>query len=118
MDIYKHGEESRGYYGRASRNSPANRKGCIADPLLTCVPVQKYIVPLLHKQIGVGNCLVYMWVELRVEVIPDKEIEVRNEVYDAQTEREVQKELWDQWVNTGGAELADLREERSMVRDG
>jgi hypothetical protein len=99
-------------------NTPANRKGCVADPLLTCVPVLGYINPLLHTQIGVGNMLVdsfYWWVELRVEVIPDEEIEARSDVYDAQTEWEIHKELWDQWVNTRGGELADLREERSMV---
>jgi hypothetical protein len=99
-------------------NTPANRKGCVADPLLTCVYVRRYIIPLLHTQIGVGNRLIdsyYMWVELRVEVIPDEEIEARVEVYEAHTEWEIQKELWDQWVNTRGTELADLREERLMV---
>jgi len=38
-------------------NDAVNIKGCIEAPLFDSVPVQNYIVPVLHLLIGVGNNL-------------------------------------------------------------
>jgi hypothetical protein len=38
-------------------NDAVNIKGCTETPLFNSVPVQNYIVPVLHLLIGVGNNL-------------------------------------------------------------
>jgi len=36
---------------------PENLKGCTEEPLFDCVPVDNYIIPVLHLLIGIGNNL-------------------------------------------------------------
>jgi hypothetical protein len=55
------------------------------------------------------------WVDLRIERVPDDEIDARHAVYEANTELRIQNERWDKWVSLKGALLADLRQERAMI---
>ena len=55
------------------------------------------------------------WVDLRIENVPDDEFEARYEVYEANTEVQIQTEIWDEWVGLKGTLLADLRQERAMI---
>jgi hypothetical protein len=54
------------------------------------------------------------WVDLRIENVPDDEFEARYKVYEANTEVQIQTEIWDEWVGLEGTLLADLRQERAM----
>jgi hypothetical protein len=101
-----------------TKEATAERRGCVDVPLRTCVPVSSYIIPILHTEIGIGNRLLKSfldWVDLRIENVPDEEIEARYGVYEANAEVQIQNEIWDDWVNLKGGQLADLREERAMV---
>ena len=87
-------------------------------PLRTCVPINSYIIPILHTEIGIGNRLLKSfldWVDLRIERVPDVEIEARYAVYEANTELQIRNERWDEWVSLKGTLLADLRQERAMI---
>jgi hypothetical protein len=99
-------------------DTSANRQGCVDEPLRTCVPIESYILPILHTEIGIGNRLITSfldWVDLRIEKVPDNEMEERYGVYEAQVEVQIHNEIWDDWVNLKGGDLADLREERAMI---
>jgi hypothetical protein len=99
-------------------DTSANRQGCVDVPLRTCVPINSYILPILHTEIGIGNRLLKSfldWVDLRIENVPDNEIEARYGVYESQVEVRIQNEIWDDWVNLNGGQLAELREERAMI---
>jgi hypothetical protein len=99
-------------------DTSANRKGCVDAPLRTWVPIDSYILPILHTEIGIGNRLLKSfldWVDLRIENVPDNEIEARYGVYESQVEVRLQNEIWDAWVDLNGGTLADLREERAMI---
>jgi hypothetical protein len=99
-------------------DTSANRQGCVDEPLRTCVPINAYIIPILHTEIGIGNRLLKSfldWVDLRIENVPDDEIEARYGMYEAKSEVRIHTEIWDDWVNLKGGQLADLREERAMI---
>jgi hypothetical protein len=99
-------------------DTSANRQGCVDEPLRTCVSINSYILPILHTEIGIGNRLLKSfldWVDLRIENVPDNEIEARYGVYESQVEVQIQNDIWDAWVNLNGGQLADLREERAMI---
>jgi hypothetical protein len=81
------------------------------------VPIKEYIIPILHTEISIGNRLLKSfldWVDLRIERVPDDEIDARYAVYEANTELRIQNKRWDEWVSSKGALLADLRQERAM----
>ncbi len=99
-------------------DTSANRQGCVDEPLRTCVPINSYIIPILHTEIGIGNRLLKSfldWVDLRIENVPDDKIEARYGVYEVRSEVRLHNEIWDDWVNLKGGQLADLREERAMI---
>ncbi len=102
----------------ATNDTSADRRGCVDVPLRTCVPIKAYIIPILHTEIGIGNRLLKSfldWVDLRIERVPDVEIEARYAVYEANTELQIRNERWDEWVSLKGTLLADLRQERAMI---
>jgi hypothetical protein len=52
---------------------------------------------------------------LRIERVPDDEIDARYAVYKANTELQIKNERCDKWVSLKGTLLADLRQERAMI---
>jgi hypothetical protein len=96
----------------------ANRQGCVDEPLRTSVPINSYIIPILHTEIGIGNCLLKLFldrVDLRIENVPDDKIEARYGVYEVRLEVRLHNKIWDYCVNLKGGQLADLRKERAMI---
>jgi len=56
--------------------------GCVDKPLIDCVEISSYVFPVLHVMIGLGNKLIdefFLWVDLRVDMIPEEEIRLRKE---------------------------------------
>ena len=50
-------------------------------PLFGCIDKSQYIVPILYCEIGLGNYMMklfFNWVNLRVEMVTNVEIEKRN----------------------------------------
>ena len=57
------------------------KKGSVKKLLFDSVPIENYIVALLHVEIGVGNKIVYTyfdWINERIEPITDDELELTN----------------------------------------
>jgi hypothetical protein len=96
----------------------AGHQGCVGEPLRSCAPITSHILHVIHTEIGIGNRLlksVLDWVDLRIENVPDDELEARYKVYEAKTEVQIQTEIWVEWVGLKGTLLADLRQERAMI---
>jgi hypothetical protein len=84
------------------------------------MPINTYIIPILHTYIGIGNRLLKSfldWVDLRIENVPDDKIVARYRVYETKAEVRKHNKIWDAWLNLKGGQLTDLREERAMIND-
>ncbi len=76
--------------------TPQNLKGVTDSPLIDAVPVQNFILCVLHTIIGMGNTLVEAfleWIEERVELLQPAEIEARNRVILASIQFEKEKNM-------------------------
>jgi len=63
--------------------------GCMHSPLFDAVPINNYIVSVLHIIIGIGNSLVdvlFDWVEWRIEKLTPAEVTVRNSMMYAEVQ--------------------------------
>jgi len=63
--------------------APQNIKGCTAEPLIDCIPIENFVLSILHIIIGIWNSLVeclFEWVEERIEVLPPNVVKARNRV--------------------------------------
>jgi hypothetical protein len=92
------------------RDDPSNIMGCIKTPLIDAVPIENFILSVLHIIIGIGNTLVvafYEWIEWRVEKLSQQEVIHRNTVVYAELKLEQEKESYDSWLNNEGVLLAD-----------
>ena len=62
---------------KALLETPANLKGCTQRPLIDSVPIENFILCILHIIIGMGNTLINSfleWVKDRVEKVGAKEL--------------------------------------------
>jgi hypothetical protein len=69
---------------------PEHLRGCTKLPLFDLVPIQNYIVPVLHILIGVGNAVVnaiYEFVDEHIERLLKQLIVARNNINTA-------KKIW------------------------
>ena len=60
-------------------------------PLFDCIRIERYIVPALHLQLGVGNRILkdfFSYVAVRLEELPDKLGEARTQHLEALCEKE------------------------------
>jgi hypothetical protein len=58
-----------------------NIKGCIDKHLFNCVPFCNFVIPILHKIIGIDNSLVnciFEWIEEHIEKLTPDQIKARN----------------------------------------
>ncbi len=66
--------------GKLDPHTPGDIKGCTERPLFDSVPVENYILSLLHIIIGMGNTLVdsfLAWIDQWVEKLEQTEIDAR-----------------------------------------
>jgi hypothetical protein len=85
-----------------TKDTSANCQGCIDVLLRTCVPIHSYIIPILHTEIGIDNCLLKSfldWVDLQIKNVPEDKIEASYGVYEAKVEVRIHNEIWNDWVN-------------------
>ena len=91
---------------------PQNRKGCTKEPLFPCVPVERYIYPPLHSQIGTGNMFLtcfFDWVDYRIEEVTEVEMQKRIQYSRTASELEALEQEWDEFTTNGAVQLADQR---------
>jgi hypothetical protein len=89
---------------------PENIRGCTAVPLFDAVPIENFIVPMLHLLIGVGNALLESfldWIEERVETITPPEIVMRNEVIFAEVHYNRLHNEYHRWLEDEGVLLTE-----------
>jgi hypothetical protein len=93
-------------------NDPENIKGCTELPLFDSVPVENYIVPVLHLLIGIGNNLLESlleWVSERIEKLTHQEVVHRNAVIYAEARYNKFKKDYDAWIQNDRIRLTDLQ---------
>ena len=89
-------------------------------PLLTCVNVDRYVLPLLHILLGVGNRILnnyfnYIDQVVGLEKTPPDVQDKRNNYYIALANLTDHKDAIELWNELGGKRLADLRISRQML---
>jgi hypothetical protein len=97
---------------------PENIKGCTEIPLFDSVPVQNYIVPVLHLLIGVGNNLLdslIEWIMERVEKLTTDEVVHQNSVIYAEAHYQKFKAGYDKWMENEGITLTDSQAQKSAL---
>jgi hypothetical protein len=95
-------------------------RGLKDPPLFDCIRIERYIVPALHLQLGLGNRILkdfFSYVDVRLEEIPDELQDARTEHLEALCEKEDQDVLATEFGNLNGPELARLRLQHALVTD-
>jgi hypothetical protein len=96
-------------------NDAETIKGCTEPPLFNAVPVENYIVPVLHLLIGVGNNLLESlleWVSERVEKLTHREVVHRNAIIYLEARNQKFKKDYDTWIQNEGITLTDLQAQK------
>jgi hypothetical protein len=89
-------------------------KGVREPPVITCVGPDRYIYPILHGKIGIGNDIIdlfYEYVDKRrgLEQLPESLIEARKAVDELLLDIDDTKEAIDIWSQLHGGLIAQLR---------
>ena len=94
------------------------KKGSVKKLLFDSVPIENYIVALLHVEIGVGNKIVYTsfdWIYERIEPITDDELELTNDWIDLKIDSKNHVKDYDEWIKNYSSLLAKFRLERQGI---
>jgi hypothetical protein len=97
---------------------PEHIKGCTKKPLFDSIPIEKYVVPVLHILIGVGNALVnsvFEFVDERIERLPEELIISRNNMITAEINLEDATEDYNNWLQNDGILLTECMIEKSNI---
>jgi hypothetical protein len=108
----------------AARNNvnlpPSTVKGCTEKPLLDAVPIEDYVIPILHILIGMGNRLiasVFEWIKARVEKWSPQQIAITNLIYGAQLNYDRASEDFNTWIEQDGILLTEKQIEKKCLKD-
>ena len=86
--------------------------GVTASMIFDAVPLENWVVPVLHLSIGVGNGLLKQfldWLDIRIERLPRGLSDLRAETVELQVDlEEYIEEDYEEWMHMGGQELANL----------
>ena len=99
-------------------NIPEHKKGCVDVPLIDCVEISSYIIPILHIMIGLGNKVrdqFFSWVDVKVEVIPEAERKLRVEWERKNQDLQLQQQQLQLWYNDNSGGLADKMMNRKIA---
>jgi len=105
--------------GNNLAETPQNIRGCTAEPLIDCIPIENFILSILHIIIGIGNSLIeclFEWVEERIEVLPPNVVEARNRVLYATLKHSSINEDYKSWLENGGILLTDIQMEKKQMK--
>ena len=117
-DIQKTKDIREGVERKEISQRPENLKGCTHMPLFDAVPIQNFILSILHIIIGVGNKFMFSfleWVEERVEQLSEPEILRRNSIICAEVQKKIADEENDNGLLNEGAELVDKQLESQQL---
>jgi hypothetical protein len=97
---------------------PEYLRGCTKVPLFDSVPIENYIVPVLHILIGVGNSLVnavFEFVDERIERLPEQLVVARNNINTAEINLDDAEADYNDWLQNDGITLSECMLERSHI---
>jgi hypothetical protein len=84
------------------RDIPANRRGCVADPLMDALDIVDFILPILHAMMGMFNDSfehgLMRYIDERHEKIGPEETKAREEFWGANIEKGKMEEAFDEWL--------------------
>jgi len=103
-----------------SSSSPGTVKGCTDTPLFDSVPLDDYVVPVLHILIGVGNRLlnsVFEWIKERIEKRSDQHKEISNLIHAARLNLETATENFNSWIQQQGILLTEKQIEKNQIKE-
>ena len=86
--------------------------------LFDSIPIENYILSLLHAKIGIVNKIInsfYDWITKHVEPLLDEEVELYNMLIDLQMEFNQNKESFEKWTKKNCTSITDLRIEKKLV---
>jgi hypothetical protein len=95
-------------------------RGLKDPPLFDCIQIDRYIVPALHLQLGLGNRILkdfFSYVNDPLEELPDELQDARTQHLEALCEREDKYVLMTNFGNLNGPELARLRLQHALITD-
>jgi hypothetical protein len=97
---------------------PELLRGFTKLPLFDLIPIQNYIVPVLHILIGVGNAVVnaiYGFVDEHIERLLKQLIVARNNINTAKINLEDAQAEHDDWIQNDGITLSDYMLEKGNI---
>ncbi len=105
---------------RSSEMDARKARGIKKTPLITCVDVDRYSLPLLHMMMGQGNKLLDSFLDYvdKFPQLEDTPIElkgIRNDFYHALQKRNDAKETHEVFAQLMGTRLATVRLARSVL---
>jgi hypothetical protein len=88
---------------------PESLRGCTKVPLFDSVPIENYIVPVLHILIGVGNSLVnavFEFVDERIERLLEQLVVARNNINTDELNLDDAEADYNDWLQNDGITLS------------
>ncbi len=80
---------------------PEHLRGCPKLPLFDSVPIENYIVPVLHILIGVGSTLVnavFEFADEHIERLPEQLVIVQNNINTAESNLDDAEADYNDWL--------------------
>ena len=88
-------------------------------PLFNAIPINNYVLSVLHIIIGIGNSLVdfmFEWIESHVEQLTNDEVAARNSVLYAMIKHEDAKGIYETWIENDGMAIVQKQLQKNEMR--
>jgi hypothetical protein len=105
--------------GSLNKNKPQDVRGVTMRPLFDAIPINNYVLSVLHIIIGIGNSLVdfmFEWIESRVEQLTNDEVAARNSVLYAMIKHEDAKGIYETWIENDGMAIVQKQLQKNEMR--
>ncbi len=106
--------------GSLNKNQPQDIKGITMRPLFDAIPINNYVLSVLHIIIGIGNSLVdflFEWIESRVEKLTNDEVAARNSVLCAMIKHKDAKGIYETWIENDGMAIVQKQLEKMICEN-
>ena len=102
----------------ATLGGAKSNKGVKMHPMLDCVEICRYVIPVLHIALGLINRLLKSlldYINQTLEEVPEDVELARNELLEATYEFEEAKRTQAEWAHQNATELSQLRIQRKLL---
>jgi hypothetical protein len=94
-------------------------RGVTMRPLFNAIPINNYVLSVLHIIIGIGNSLVdfmFECIESHVEQLTNDEVAARNSVLYAMIKHEDAKGIYETWIENDGMAIVQKQLQKNEMR--